>query len=202
MTNAGTFDEWMCDTEVAIKLIQDVGEQIWRQKKYDSPHFSYERGDDSWIFKYNRVLSADEEIKSLQSHIQQTQTPHAIMSGGYVTIGPHSHGISNSTRTNPGINHIIIVIDGRYQITSIQWIRKPNTGLSLTSTYDPQFGSMHGGTVRASMLFLQNNKILINDKVYSSDDPSAFTNDISGENQHMRYLDILHFREKYNDRLF
>lgn len=219
MTNAGTFDEWMADTNALIELIQSLGERKWDIREYESPHFSYSYDGNNWVYKYSRVLEPMEELNgaitvatqtlSGQSisgpGIYTTASPHSIRSG-YINAqaGVHHHGMgmSNSTRTTPGINHVIITTSDYNRIQSVQWIRKPNSGLVITNTFDSTFGSMKGGTVRASMLFLNDNKILVNNKIFSNDNPDAFNSDISGEEQHFRYLDLLHFREKYDGKLY
>lgn len=228
MTNAGTFDEWMADTNALIELIQSLGERKWDIREYESPHFSYSYDGNNWTYKYSRVLEPMEDLNgaiaaqqaatasamaaaqsisgpSGLSGMYTTSSPSSIY-GGYITAqaGVHHHGMgmSNSTRTTPGINHVIITTSGNNRIQSVQWIRKPNSGLVITSTYDSNFGTMAGGTVRASMLFLNDNKILVNNKIFSNDNPDAFNSDISGEEQHFRYLDLLHFREKYDGKLY
>ena len=221
MTNAGTFDEWMADTNALIDLIQSLGERKWDIREYNSPHFSYSYDGNNWVYKYNRVLEPMEELNGAIAYqslatqsisgptglsgVYTTSSPHSIHSG-YITAqsGVHHHGMgmSNSTRTTPGINHVIITTSGNNRIQSVQWIRKPNSGLVITSTFDSNFGAMAGGTVRASILFLNDNKILVNDKIFSNDNPDAFNSDIGGEEQHFRYLDLLHFREKYDGKLY
>lgn len=224
MTNAGTFDEWMADTNALIDLIQSLGERKWDIREYDSPHFSYSYDGNNWVYKYSRVLEPMEDLQGavaaqkaaqsisgpigapgsgLSSHLHSPHSPHSVY-GGYITAqsGMHSHGMSNMTRTTPGINHIIITTSGNNRIQSVQWIRKPNSGLVITNSFDSTFGTMAGGTVRASMLFLNDNKILVNNKIFSNDNPDAFNSDISGEEQHFRYLDLLHFREKYDGKLY
>src|SRR6478609_1289415 len=219
MTQAGTFDEWMADTAALINLIQELGDRRWSIKSYNSPHFSYSYDGNNWTFKYSRVLEPIEDLRGAQAALQQAQQAASLASqsiagpigapgglpqmyGSYIAAQPgiHTHGMSNMTKTTPGINHIIIVLGGVNSncIQSVQWIRKPNSGLSIVSNLDSTFGNMEGGTARGSFLFLPNMKILVNDKIYSNDTPDAFTQDIGGDDQPFRYLDLLAFREKYD----
>lgn len=206
MTNAGTFNEWMTDTHALIELIQTLGKGKWDLREFTSPYFSFSHNKeiDSWTYKYSRVLTAQEEIKSVSipatSGLQSISGPIGSSigaPGGYYTTG-----FSNSTVTTPGINHVIITTNHSSQIKSVQWIRKPNSGLSIVNSMDSDFGNQHGGKVRLTMLFLPNNKILINDTVYSPDSPDAFTKDLSDDDASIRYLDLLNFREQYETRLF
>lgn len=223
MTNAGTFDEWMADTESLITLILELGDGRWELKTYESPHFSYSFDGNVWTYKYSRVLEPLEDLRgAITQHQQHPVTVAGGQSisgpigpsgpigrtitggiyGGYITAQTGLHTQSNSTRTTPGINHVIITVSGRNCIQSVQWIRKPNSGLVIQSSFDSNFGQMAGGTVRGSLLFLKNGKILVNDKIYSNDTPDAFNNDIAGDDQPFRYLDLLHFREKYDGKLY
>lgn len=229
MTNAGSFDTWMNDTQIAIELIQAVGNTVYSQKSYESPQFSYKFNEESktWVYRYNRVLEYTEEINRIpvgqHTHTQPQQittlpagaSPHSITGApiggnminhnGYVTINAPlcNTGVSSNSFGYPGINSVIIHVEGYSNtITSITWVRKANSDLVLVSSTDNTFGKMHGGTVRASMLFLPNNKILVNDKVYSNETPDAFNTDISGDVEHMRYLDLLAMRERYSVSLF
>ena len=198
MTKAGTFDEWMNDTYTLINFIQELGDSKWNIKNYNSPHFSYSYNGNNWIFKYNRVLEPMEDLRGSQT-ISQNR-----LSSWQLTAHTHVQGMSNSTRTTPGVNTVIIVLGGVNCncIKSVQWIRKPNTGLTITSTIEPTFGQMEGGIVRGSFLFMPNMKILVDDKIYSNDTPEAFTQDISSDNLAFRYLDLLAFREKYDEQLY
>lgn len=227
MTQAGTFDEWMADTAALINLIQELGDMRWSIKSYNSPHFSYSYDGNNWTFKYSRVLEPIEDLRGAQAALQQAQqsaslaaqsisgpigapgglgSPHTYVTSGYITTTPgiHTHGMSNMTKTTPGINHIIIVLGGVNSncIQSVQWIRKPNSGLVITNNFDSTFGTMEGGTARGSFLFLPHMKILVNDKIYSNDTPDAFTQDIGGDDQPFRYLDLLAFREKYDGPIY
>lgn len=194
MTNAGSFDEWMADTETLINLIKEIGNERYIVREYNSPHFSYSYNGNNWIFKYNRELTPVEDIKSA--------IPTApILPPNFVHSGVYS---SNSTTTMPGVNHVIITLGGTGDacIKSVQWIHKPNGGLVMISTADSTFDTMGGGRVRGSFLFLSDMKILVNDKIYSHETPEAFTNDLEDVNTPYRYLDLLYFREKYDEQLY
>lgn len=201
MTKAGTFDEWMADTTTLINLIQELQDTRWSIREYDSPHFSFSGNGNTWTFKYSRVLEPVEDIRDAQATPLSIRgplgSPHS-----YVNSQPSTQ-MSNMTRTTLGINQVIIVIGKGNCIQSVQWIRKPNTGLVLTNNFDSTFGNMAGGTVRGSFLFLPNMKILVNDKIYANDTPDAFTQDIGSEEEQLfRYLDLLAFREKYDGPIY
>ena len=115
--------------------------------------------------------------------------------------GSHYHAISNSTVTSPGINKVIITT-ANSKISSVVWIRKPNPGLTIVNSYDSNYDQMHGGTVRATIVFTKDNSIIVDGKIYSHDTPDAFNKDIADDAAYIRYLDLLDFRERYNDRLF
>ena len=226
MTNAGSFDTWMNDTQIAIELIQELGNTVYSQKSYESPQFSYKFNEESktWVYRYNRVLEFTEVVgisPGQHTHTQQITTlpaitsPHSINGvstggaminhNGNISINAplYNQGVSSNSNSTPGINSVIIHVEGyNNTITSITWVRKTNSDLVFVSNTENTFGKMHGGTVRASMLFLPNNKILVNDKVYSHETPDAFNTDISGDVEHMRYLDLLEMRERYRGKLF
>lgn len=207
MNIVGTFDEWMADTETLINMIVELGDGKWDVRDYTSPYFSISYNSHNWTFKYGRVLDPMEELNISGSGLHtlgSNNNPNSYHKIGYHNIGYQPQGISNSTRTQRGSNHVNIVLGGVNNncIKSIQWIRKPNSNLVITNTSDSTFETMAGGIVRASMLFLPNMKILVNDKIYSHETSEAFTQDISSDNPPFRYLDLLAFREKYDGQLY
>ena len=93
MTNAGTFDEWMADTNALIELIQSLGERKWDIREYESPHFSYSYDGNNWVYKYSRVLEPMEELNGAITATTQTLPGQSIS-------GPHRPDGVTALRTH------------------------------------------------------------------------------------------------------
>lgn len=203
MKLSGSFDVWMADTYAALELIKFVGNPYNTLRTYESPHFSYAIDDNGYTtYKYNRVLDDDEEVAPIQYQSLAYQQAQAMIScavnSGYYTTQAHPNAMSQSSND---INCIIITTNRDHAVRSVQWIRKTNSGL-VYATVGANFGYQDGGVVLASMLFLPEDRILVNDKVYSNETPDAFTHDISIADTGFRYLDLVLFREKFDEPLY
>lgn len=185
MKLSGSFDVWMADTYAALELIKFVGNPYNTLRTYESPHFSYAIDDNGYTtYKYNRVLD-DEEVAPIQ----------------YQSLAYQQAQPNTMFQSSNDINGIIITTNRDDEVRSVQWIRKTNSGL-VYATVGANFGYQDGGVVQASMLFLPEDRILVNGKVYSNETPDAFTQDISIADTGFRYLDLVLFREKFDEPLY
>lgn len=212
MAKYGNFDTWMNNTLVLIQIIQELDRAYIRNlTSYTSPEFSFKYNREDCCqttFKYNVKTETNVPIatQSIGVHpvVSTWTNPHSVAAG---KIGSNAlpSAMMGSYMVSSSIDQIIINCDSCFKINYIKWVRKNSQstqGIISTSELS-NFEYQDGGMVRNSFLFLPDDKLMIDGVVYKPDSPDAFNNDISAtdEEQSVRFLDMLHFREKFNTGL-